>query len=65
MKKKKAKIKAILDLVERFAEMGVIDSDERTALRKAVGELSHALSIKDFSKMEKAIDTIARLLMRM
>jgi len=58
------KIRAVLDLIERLAKMGVVDSDEHVTLRKAVNDLSHALSIRDNSRIEKAIDKIARLLMR-
>lgn len=60
----KAKIKAIVESIDSFAEMGVLSSDEHTTLRKAVSELLHALSIKDFSLIEKAVGKIAKLLLR-
>lgn len=61
---KKAKIKAIIDIVDKFATMGVLSSDEHTALREAVSQLRHALAIKDYSLIEKAVSKIAKLLLR-
>ena len=61
---KKAKIKAIVETINKFAEMGIINSDEHVALRKAVSELLHALSIKDYVLIEKAVGKIAKLLLR-
>lgn len=61
---KKAKIKAIVVILDSLAKMGALDPDEHIALRKAVGELMHALSVKDYALIEKAIDKIAKLLLR-
>lgn len=61
---KKAKIKAIIDAIDKFAEMGVINSDEHTALKKAVLDLLHALSVKNYSLIEKAAGRIAKLLLK-
>ncbi len=62
--KDRYKLKPIVDIVDNFAKMGVLNSDEHIALKKAVSELRHALSIKDYVLIEKAIAKIAKLLLR-
>lgn len=61
---KKAKVKAILIIINNLAKAGALNSDEHIALKKSVGELMHALSIKDYDLIERAIDKIAKLLLR-
>jgi len=58
------KIKAIIDSIDGLAKMGIVSSDEQTALKKAVSDLHHAISIKDYSEIEKAVGKIAKLLLR-
>ena len=61
---KKAKIKAIVDVINHFAKIGVLNSDEHVALRKAVDQLLHAVSIKDIKLVEKAISKVSELLLK-
>ena len=61
---KRSKIKAIVNSIDKLAEMGELNSDEHTALKKAVSQLLHALSIKDYSLVEKAVGKIAKLLLK-
>lgn len=61
---KKAKIKAIIDKIDKLAKIRVLNSDEHKALRKAVSELLHAVSIKDNILIEKAVGKIAKLLLK-
>lgn len=61
---KKSKIKAIIEKIDTYAKMGVLSLDEHVALRKAVSELLHAISIKDMSEVEKAVGKIAKLLLK-
>lgn len=61
---KKDTVRAIMATISHLARTKELESDEHSALKKAVPELQHALNIKDIHLIEKAVSKIATLLVR-
>lgn len=57
-------VQAIMAIISHLAKTKKLESDEHSALKKAVRELQHALNIKDLHLIEKAVSKIAKLLIR-
>ena len=53
----------IVNFINILVKKGALNPDEHKALLKAVRDLGHAISIKDFGQIEKAIDKISKLLL--
>lgn len=60
----KSTLRAIMVVINHLAKRGKLDSDEHSALQKAVRTLQHAINIKDINLIEKAVSKIAKLLLK-
>ena len=61
---RKKSLKAVINLIDKLATMGVLVFDEYSALQKAVSELTHAMSVQDYILIAQAVSKIAELLMK-
>ena len=59
----KSTLQAIMVVINHLAKRGELESDEHSALQKAVRELQHAINIKDIHLIERAVSKIAKLLL--
>lgn len=59
----KSTLGAIMAVINHMAKRGELESDEHSALQKAVRELQHAINIKKVNLIEKTVSKIAKLLL--
>ncbi|HUV42933.1 MAG TPA: hypothetical protein VMY36_03490 [Patescibacteria group bacterium] len=58
-------LKQIVYVLDRLVLEGKLEPDEKAEIAKAIKELSHALKIRNIKQIEKAIEKISKLLLRL